>query len=263
MSYDFKFGELWLSEFRGVTTTKPDRDMAEYDYSKKSAPGMDGFDYIDNHRYKEVSFIRKIGFGHQRNGRIEHICDRIIEWLSYSQGLQDFEDTLHPDLVTQATLDNFKEIKAAFHDRFYTADLKFTRQPFWYLKDSLKYIELDISEQSPSILLRNPYRIWSEPIIYVQFRQGDTSPASLSYSITTGGVTTPYSYTDIPVDNSYRLFIDCEAQEVRSGAASSNNLKFLDLPLPKGFMVGDTTLTLSGDLSRVGSVAVMPRWRCL
>lgn len=263
LSYDFKFGDLWLSEFGGVTTTKPNREVAEYDGTLQQIAGKSGDEYIDNHRYKNVSFTRKVGFNHRRVGRIEFLPERVIDWLAYAQGYQDFEDTLHEGLVTKAALVNFPEVVAALNDRFYTAALKFSRLPFWYRKDSLEFMKLDISAASPSVALSNPYKISSEPSIMILFRSGDTSPANIQYSLTNGGETTTFTYTGIPVTNSLRLFIDCEAQQVTSGAASSDNLKYLDYPLPKEFKTGVTTFRLLGDLSRIGEVSVAPRWRCL
>ena len=263
MSYDFKFGDLWLSEFRGVTTAKPTRDIALYDGELKDIAGKSGSEFIDNHRYKNVVFTREIAFNFDKGWRIENLSDRVIEWLAYAQGYQDFEDTLHEGMVTKAVLMNFSEVVSVLSDKLNTATLKFSRIPFWFRKDSLVLKQLDLTAESPSITLKNPYKLPSEPLIMIQFRDGDTSPASVQYSLTNGGVTQVFSYSGIPVNNSVRLFIDCEEQEVRSGTAASNNLKYLDLSLPAGFNTGETTFSMLGDLSRFGAVAVAPRWRCL
>ena len=263
LSYNFKFGELWLSEFGGVTTTKPHRDIALYDFTLQDTAGKDGSDFIDNHRYKNVAFTREVGFNQHRSGRIQNLPDRLIEWLAYHQGYQDFEDTLHEGLVTKAVLTNFPEVVSVLSDKFNTATLKFSRQPFWYRKDSMELGEIDLTPATPSIAYVNPFPIFSEPLILFFFDFQNTDPATIQYSITTGGVTKTYTYEDIPVDNSIRLFVDCEEQEVRSGNVSANNLKYLDYDLPGGFATGPTTFQLLAGKSRLRQILIAPRWRCL
>ena len=263
MSYDFKFGELWLSEFGGVTTVKPNRDIALYDFTLQDTAGKNGSNFIDNHRYKNVPFTREVGFNQRRSGRIQRLPDRLIEWLAYNQGYQDFEDTLHEGLVTKAVLTNFPEVISVLSGKFNTATLKFSRQPFWYRKDSMELSEISLAGNTPEITYKNPYPIYSEPLILFYFDFTNTDPATIQYSITTGGVTKTFTYENVPVSNSTRLFVDCEEKEVRSGNLNSSSLKYLDYDLPSCFGTGETTFQLLAGKSRLRQLFIAPRWRCL
>ena len=60
--YNFKFGKYWLSEFGAVSAEEPTVEIAQRDISFISIPGKDGDDCIDNKRYSNVEFKRKIVF---------------------------------------------------------------------------------------------------------------------------------------------------------------------------------------------------------
>lgn len=259
MSYDFKYGRLWLSEFNGFTSKKPDIDIAEYDYTLVDTPGKDGSDCVDNHRYKNVLFSREVVFNAQKNRRLEGMTDRLKNWLAYFRGYQDFEDTLHPGMITQAILKNQAEIVSLLDGRINTATLKFSRMPYWYRKDALEYREADLTEASATFI--NPYPAEAEPIIYFRFDGSSTDPATITYTVTTGGATAEYSMANIPVSNSVDLFVDCQKQEIRSGQGAS--LKYLDGSLPRSFAEGSTAVAVTAGKNRLSALYVMPRWRCL
>ena len=62
MAYDFKFGKYWLSELGATSAEEPPVEIAQRDITFISVPGKDGKDCIDNKRYDNVEFKRKIAF---------------------------------------------------------------------------------------------------------------------------------------------------------------------------------------------------------
>lgn len=62
MAYDFKFGKYWLSELGATSAEEPPVEIAQRDITLISVPGKDGKDCIDNKRYDNVEFKRKIAF---------------------------------------------------------------------------------------------------------------------------------------------------------------------------------------------------------
>lgn len=258
VSYDFKFGDLWLSEFGGFTSKMPQRDIAQYDYTLVPIPGKDGSDFIDNHRYKNVEFSREVVFNAQKNRRISNLPRRVIEWLGYQTGYREFEDTLHPGFVTKAVITNFPEVVSVL-GKINTATLRFSRLPFWYRKDALEHQEIDLTAES--VELQNPFLAPSEPEILFFFDSADTSPATISYTVTNGGVTKEYTISDIPVSSSRYLYVDCQAKEIRSGQGAT--LQYIEFPEPWVFDTGETVFAVTQGKSRLRELYIMPRWRCL
>ena len=121
MAYDFKFGKYWLSELGATSAEEP----------LISVPGKDGKDCIDNKRYDNVEFKRKIAFVGGRDIKVKEKETQLINSFAYMQGYQDFEDNSHPGLVAEAALRNFNDVQRTLRT-LHTAELSFSRKPFWY-----------------------------------------------------------------------------------------------------------------------------------
>ncbi|MBO4506898.1 MAG: hypothetical protein J5728_10770, partial [Lachnospiraceae bacterium] len=135
--YDFKFGDYWASELGAVSTKTPGIEIAQRDFDMVQIPGRDGDDYIDNGRYENVNITRSISFIGYQYLSVKDKTANFINTFAYLQGYQTFEDTDHDELVTEAVLTNFNEISRKLRT-LNTATLKFSRKPFWFLKNSLE-----------------------------------------------------------------------------------------------------------------------------
>ena len=254
--YDFKFGGESLSKHFARVTSRPPVEVAEYDFTMQELDGKSGADFIDNKRYKNVEFEREVGFFNSPARNVYNYPQELIQWLAYKKGYQDFEDSDHPGMITQAVLVNFPQVQREL-SRIYKAPIRFSRLPFWYLKSAYELSE--VSKSAPTTFV-NPYPIDSKPLILLHFDISGTSPASASFKITTGGVTTTYSVSSVDLSVSGYVYFDCETQEVRQGTASVN---YLDFPAPKGFEVGESTFEIFSGSSALSDVWVAPRWRSL
>ena len=107
MAYDFKFGKYWLSELGATSAEEPPVEIAQRDITLISVPGKDGKDCIDNKRYDNVEFKRKIAFVGGRDINVKEKETQLINSFTYMQGYQDFEDTDHNG--TEATYDSLLE----------------------------------------------------------------------------------------------------------------------------------------------------------
>ena len=144
MAYDFKFGKYWLSELGATSAEEPPVEIAQRDITLISVPGKDGKDCIDNKRYDNVEFKRKIAFVGGRDIKVKEKETQLINSFAYMQGYQDFEDNSHPGLVAEAALRNFNDVQRTLRT-LHTAELSFSRKPFWYLKTGLEEMPLDIN----------------------------------------------------------------------------------------------------------------------
>lgn len=265
MSYDFTFAGIELSSLHGVTTERPPHEVAEYDFELVDIPGRSGSEYIDNKRYKNVTMTRKIGLIQRSATAQDTIVENLIEWLAYSQGYQEFEDSDHPNMVTYAVLTNFAEVQTLLR-RYHKATLKFSRVPFWYQKEGLEPTEIDLSETAPSISLTNPFKISSKPLIRVEVKDGATSGNQIiRFSVTTGGVLRYFNYTinrTIYSGTNYVLDIDCENATVR--LYNSNTDNYISDDLPSEFSVGVSSISIPVSyVQYVKAMKIFPRWRCL
>lgn len=267
MSYDFKFAGVALSELFGVTTERPDREIALYDGELVSISGRSGDVYNDNKRYKNVVMMRKIGFGHRALARTPETVGRLISWLGYNQGYHEFEDTDHPGLVTYAAITNFEKVQT-FLSRFHTAPVKFSRVPFWFEKDSLNPIVLSTwTEMSHGVKLFNPYPVIAQPVIEVVLKT--TATSSDSFQIKFGSKIVTYNLSDFPIGSGENfkknIFFDSETQETRiQKTEAGEGIEFVDIDPEPGIPPGNMTIQLyAGWTNAVDSMKITPRWRCL
>ena len=126
--YNFKFGDVWLSEFGGVCTEVPPIEIANKDVTLIDIPNKDGSDCIDNGRYCNVEFTRTVALVGNRISTVQEKAKNLIKHFAYLQGYQKFEDTDHEGMVTQAVLLNLDEVTKNLRTMF-TAVLKFSRKP--------------------------------------------------------------------------------------------------------------------------------------
>lgn len=258
--YDFKFGDYWISELGAVSTEVPGVEIAQRDFELIQIPGKDGDDCIDNGRYENVEFSRSISFIGRQHFPAKDKAANFIDTFAYLQGYQTFEDTDHDELVTEAVLTNFGEINKKLRS-LHAATLKFTRKPFWYLKESLIGQSMDLTATTPSLTLNNPFMIGSKPKLIFVFAANQTN-VDFTYKVTTGGTSTSYRHHGSVSPHYYqRYIVDCEEEIVRGETSYGNFVSNDDMP--KGFSTGQTTVEITAGKSYLSSVLIAPQWRCL
>lgn len=267
--YNFRFAGTSLADLYGVLTETPPREIALYDYKLIPIPGKSGDDYIDNKRYENVTFTRKIGLVNRTGEDPEVIVGRLLDWLSYNQGYQEFEDTDHPGLVTYAVLTNFAEVQTILR-RHYRATLQFSRVPFWYSKTGLEPIVMNTAAAlSEGIVLTNPYPAEAQAIYELVF---DTGKSTTDYiTLKVGSVTKTYILSELKyyVDgSSVRRYvtINLEIQEIKAQTTrAGGNIAFSAVSLPPTLKYGEQTdiKILHNHNNALLSMTVYPRWRCL
>ena len=193
--YNFKFGDVWLSEFGGVCTEVPPIEIANKDVTLIDIPNKDGSDCIDNGRYCNVEFTRTVALVGNRISTVQEKAKNLIKHFAYLQGYQDFEDTDHEGMVTQAVLINLDEVTKNLRTMF-TAVLKFSRKPYWKLKSSLSEEKLDSTRLADKgVVLNNPFPSSACPTIRYYFTTDPHSTMAttkVNFSFTSNGETITY-----------------------------------------------------------------------
>ena len=271
-NYNFKFAGVALSDFFGVTTTRPPREVAEYDFSLLDIPGRSGSEYLDNKRYKNVPMIREIGFAQHSYNYIDNLVEKVINWLAYRQGYQEFEDSDHPGMITYAVLTNFNEVQTILR-RHHKATLKFSRVPFWYDKAGLNPIVVEGNATNNYLVLNNLNPIESKPLIEIVLKSSVTSASSFEMKYIFGGTETEdytYNLSSLPITTANStlrkyIFFDTENEEVRlSTAETGGDIAYADVSMIKGFKPGKIQLCVwSGYSTTTDAMKIVPRWRCL
>jgi len=245
MAYNFYFGDF---ESDKVFVDPPNIEMAQREGELVSIAGKSGDEYIDNGRYKNVEFERKISIIKKGNQSVKQIADEVIDTLAYLQGYQDFEDTDHEYLFTKAVLTNFAEVNRDMR-KLYRATLRFSRIPFWYSNEGNQYQTVPLSTKSK--VFENPYKLDAAPLIEINKIQGGLNPGNFSYSIGTKNYTAPY------LNAAGTTVIDCEKQVIEC-----NGTKLLG-DTPAGFFEGSNTFEILDPLNLISEIRIKPRWRRL
>lgn len=267
--YDFKFAGYELSYFFGVTTERPPREITQYDFTLLSLPGKDGDDYIDNHRYKNVTMVRNIGFLQKPSNHIDDLVEKVISWLAYAQdGYHEFEDSDHPGLVTYAVLTNFEQVTTTLR-RYHQAKLEFSRVPFWYKKSALDFRSCSPAD---SITLINPFKLESKPIVRFELENETTGSTVIGIHLTNNGKTEDFTYGVFRTKYPGKGFVevDCEKNtarvETQNPSYPFNVIKdYINMTLPSGLKTGETIINFGNYSTSYGNGNVLfaPRWRCL
>lgn len=250
MAYNFYFGDF---ESDKVFVEPPNVEMAQRDGVLISIAGKSGDEYIDNGRYKNVEFERKISIIKKGNQSVKQIADEVVDALAYLHGYQDFEDTDHEYLFTKAVLTNFAEVNRDMRN-LYRATLRFSRIPFWYSNDGNQYQTVPLSTKLK--VFKNPYKLVAAPLIEINKDQGGLNPGNFRYSITnSSGRTTTYFAPYFSAAGT--TVIDCEKQVIEF-----NGTKLLG-ETPTGFIEGSNTFEILDPLNLISGIRIKPRWRRL
>ena len=261
MSYNFKFGKYWISELGAVSASTPDYEIAQRDGDLVDIPGKDGSDYIDNGRYENVEFSRKIAFLNKDGFTAHDKAIALINEYAYLYGYHDFEDSEHENMVTQAVLQNFGDVNKELR-QMNTATLRFSRKPYWFLKSGMEYTEFDLTASTPTLTLINPTLATSKPIFVFNRVDGASSVGAVC-KITTGGVETSYDFRAVVGTSltGVQLVVDCEKQTAVIKYSSGEY--FANSTIPKLIETGETKIEVTTGKTNNSSISISPRWRCL
>lgn len=271
--YDFKFGDTWISEFGAVCTDEPPIEIAQRDIALIDIPGKDGSDCIDNGRYLNVEMSRTIALVGRKASTANEKAIQLVNSFAYLHGYQAFEDTHHNGLTTEAVLVNFEDVIRSLRT-MKTATLKFSRKPYWYLKDALEQQDIGYASVSSGsgfdVSIVNPFPSDACPSIVYEI---NTSPYSADFSLnitftvssTYNGVYSTKSYTMSNLTGNYNhrfLEVDLENQRVFSRSENGEIYKFCDCTIPTNLGTGESVLhfTKKNDIK---NITLAPKWRCL
>ena len=257
MAYDFKFGKYWLSELGATSAEEPPVEIAQRDITFISVPGKDGKDCIDNKRYDNVEFKRKIAFVGNGDFKAQEKEINLINHFAYLQGYQDFEDNSHPGLVTEAALRNFNDVQRTLRT-LHTAELSFSRKPFWYLKSGLAEMTLDINAlTSDGVEIINPFPAAAKPL--------STCRVSLSVTANYDGVYEErrISKSSVRITATHHFVVlDLEKQHATVQDENGDIYSYVDMDLPDPIGEGRAIIKIIYQSKTVG-LSIIPRWRCL
>ena len=261
MSYEFKFAGRSLSDLYGVTTKRPDIEVARYDGQRYTIPGKNGDEFRDNKRYLNVSMKRSIGFAQRPAGYIPDLVDQLINWLAYAHGYQEFEDTDHPGLITYAVLENFDSVRIQLR-RYHFATLQFSRVPFWFKKTSVSESHYTKAEAASGVTLNNPYPLFSQPLIRIELDVFPTTSSPIIAVSLDSALLFYYEYSRAANDQS-SFIIDTESLQAYI-KKNTGEIQYVDADVSEKliFKSGSTTLKLQ-NTANVYKLHVTPRWRCL
>jgi len=270
MAYDFKFGKYWLSELGATSAEEPPVEIAQRDITLISVPGKDGKDCIDNKRYDNVEFKRKIAFVGGRDIKVKEKETQLINSFAYMQGYQDFEDNSHPGLVAEAALRNFNDVQRTLRT-LHTAELSFSRKPFWYLKTGLEEMPLDINALiSDGVEIINPFPAAAKPLYRFNMNfngTGETTTCRVSLSVTANydGVYEErrISKSGVRITATHHFVVlNLEKQHATVQDESGDIYSYVDMDLPAPIGEGRAIIKIIYQSKTVG-LSIIPRWRCL
>ena len=256
MAYEFLFGNdtfNWNTDIGLKVEGIPDLGTAQRDGEYITIPGKNRDDYIDHGRYKNVEFSLNVALVQKGSKTVREMIDDVVNEYAYLQGYQYFEDSEHVNLATFAGLTNFGDFRREMR-RVGKAVMKFTRDPFWYDVTGLQFTDVSMLPETPTKVLTNPFKLLSKPIIEIETTAG--APFNFQYSITTpDGTETVFTSANITAGQT--IVIDCEKETYKIGG------NFASYDIPNGFEEGENTFKLLSGKSRISSIKIMPRWRCL
>ncbi|MEE0872743.1 MAG: hypothetical protein UIH27_04625 [Ruminococcus sp.] len=270
MAYDFKFGKYWLSELGATSAEEPPVEIAQRDITFISVPGKDGKDCIDNKRYDNVEFKRKIAFVGNGDFKAQEKEINLINHFAYLQGYQDFEDNFHPGLVTEAALRNFNDVQRTLRT-LHTAELSFSRKPFWYLKSALNEMTLDMNALiSDGVEIINPFPAAAKPLYRFNMNfngTGETTTCRVSLSVTANydGVYEErrISKSSVRITATHHFVVlDLEKQHATVQDENGDIYSYVDMDLPDPIGEGRAIIKIIYQSKTVG-LSIIPRWRCL
>ena len=266
-SYDFKFGDFWLSELGGMMTESPTIEIASRDVSFIDIPGKDGKDLVDNGRYDNVEFSRSIAFISKPGFNVKEKIVKAIDNIAYIRGYSNFEDTDHPDMFTKAAITNFSEINKTLRS-MNTAELQFSRIPYWYSKVGQEEVDL-LSSSVASTKIYNPYGATCKPLIkvYFNYTSGSISTGKVVITIWTN-INGEFFSFDINIPNTSIdqfknvVSVDLDSRQVYLQDYSGRERDYIDIEIPAELGQGEITF-IRGLYQNLNKVSVIPRWRCL
>lgn len=253
MAYEFAFGDVYNTEVGLKVEGIPDLGTAQREGEYISLPGKSRDDYIDYGRYKNVEFSLNVALVQKGSKTVREMINDVVNAFAYLQGYQYFKDSEHSNLATFAGLTNFGDFRRDMR-RVGKAVMKFTRDPFWYDVEGLQFTDVSLAPETPTKVLTNPFKLISKPIIEIKTTAG--SPVSFQYSITTpDGTETVFPTVNVIAGQT--IVIDCEKETFKVGG------NFASSDIPNGFEEGENTFKLLMGKSRISSIKIKPRWRCL
>lgn len=266
--HEFKFGEHWLSEFGGFLEGNPQYETAERDGELVEIAGKSGDIYIDNKRYKNVPFERKVWLCNKTSLPMSIFVNLARDWLASAVGYKEFRDTYNPDCVTWAKVEKVGDVIICSR-RLASFNVQFSRVPFWYSDDGQIEQDINLSKYNYNdIEFINPMSQDAAPVfrLYCPWTGSDFNGQFIN--LTVNGTQINYggiNYTSRFSTGLNCFVIDCEKKQVELIGTDSGNYKAYDKDLPPNLKSGVNVINfeVGNTSSEYAKLTVQPNWRRL
>ncbi|MGN0489399.1 MAG: hypothetical protein ACI4HO_09080 [Ruminococcus sp.] len=249
---DIYFAGTWLSDLGGRLKDLPTIEIAERDVELIEIPGRSGDIVLDKKRYKNVEFSREISLiNRMRNTPTRDQIQKAISCFCYKIGYQEFRDTQHLGAFTKAILLNTSDVIREL-PRFTTAELKFSRIPYWYTDEGQIWIYLE-GTTTRTKEFYNPYQFSAEADYSITCSPGNTD-------IVINGVRYSATFTE-----DYDTFYVDTFQKQLMLINNLGDYKALSGVFPSELQPGNNTVSIVIENKSivVREMKVKPNWRFL
>ena len=160
---NFKFGEHSTKDFDLVIQAPPTYNFPEKDVSVEHIPGRNGDLIIDNNCWKNTERTYSIASVFRPGTDFISNSERLIKWLTSTEGYHRLEDSYDPDVYRLGSFKNSGSL-TNYYDKATAINVTFDCKPQRYLKNGEKSVEFSGSVAT----LENPTGYYSLPEITIK-----------------------------------------------------------------------------------------------
>lgn len=243
LMHDLTYNNKSLGSLGFAITGKPFYATAQRKFSLASVSGKSGAVICDDGCYDNVSVSYSVNsLPHYVHSDSQQLVYEFIDWLSDFDGeYKLLTDTYNEGYFTYGICTNISRIANSL-SKYLTANIEFSRVPFWYSYLGQKEITL-----KQSTTLTNPERYSSQPIIRIY-------PQSLHTDFTVNINDVPYEFTSgIP-----HSFIELDCERMTSAFKSVDLNEYCSFDYYPILKAGKNSITFDEAVSRI---EIIPRWR--
>lgn len=235
---NFKFGEHSTKDFDLVIQAPPTYNFPEKDVSVEHIPGRNGDLIIDNNCWKNTERTYSIASVFRPGTDFISNSERLIKWLTSTEGYHRLEDSYDPDVYRLGSFKNSGSL-TNYYDKATAINITFDCKPQRYLKNGEKSVEFSGSVAT----LENPTGYQALPEITIKNILPLDNEVLLCTIQNESKVTSVVSLNKIrSAENPYDVVLNSELQTVYSPQQEDINLyvNLNDLEFPtlrKGYSI--------------------------
>lgn len=146
-----KFGKISTKDLDLVIQAPPAYNFPEKDLSREHIPGRNGDLIVDNNCWKNVERSYSIVSKFRPSTDFIENAERLVKWLTETEGYQRLEDSYDPDVYRMAEFSNSGSL-VNYYDEATVLNITFNCKPQRYLKEG----EIPVQYSGSEALLENP-----------------------------------------------------------------------------------------------------------